>query len=437
MTAETVANRSPQDPDTTLAQRWYVAFMMCLVYTLSISDRYSISTVLEPIRRQLHLSDANVAFLTGVSLALFYVLFGFPLSWLIDRYSRRTIIGVSIVAWSVMTAATGVARNYWQLLWARIGVGVGEAGGTPGANSLLSDYFPAARRPMALQVFALGAPIGAWIGSQIAGALAYHYGWRSMFLLLGIPGLVAGALIFPTIREPRRGRLDAQERRPAPAFLDTMRFLGRQRSAVHLMTAGAIVALWGWGLMWWTPAFLMRAYSLNVDQAGAILGPVHLIGGSAAMIGSTWLLSRPWFADPRRIVRWLGGYIGFATLVTAVIYSTSSLALTRWLFWLFIPALYIYIGASFGILNNLALPQMRAMYCATTLFIANVCNLIIAPQAVGMLSDWFAPHGVPDAHSLRLALLCLVPTGLWASWHFFCSARGLLEDERRAKSLAT
>ena len=430
------AHATPAEEATSLAQRWYVASMMCLVYTLSISDRYSISTVLEPIRLQLHLSDANVAFLTGVSLALFYVFFGFPLSWLIDRYSRRNIIGASLIAWSALTTATGVARGYGQLLSARIGVGVGEAGGTPGANSLLSDYFPAARRPMALQVFALGAPIGAWIGSQIAGALAYRFGWRAMFLLLGLPGVIAGALIFLTIREPRRGRLDAHAHAPAPPVRDTLRFLWSQRSAVHLMVAGAITALWGWGLMWWTPAFLMRAYSLNVAQAGAILGPVHLIGGSAAMIGSTWLLSRPAFADPRRIVRWLGGYVGFATIVTAVIYSTSSLTLTRWLFWLYIPALYVYIGSSFGILNNLPLPRMRAMYCAITLFIANVCNLIIAPQAVGFLSDWFAPHGQPTAMSLRLAMLCLVPTGFWASWHFFRCARDLLADEGRAKSIA-
>ncbi|MGH8299690.1 MAG: MFS transporter, partial [Steroidobacteraceae bacterium] len=186
-------------PDTTsLAERWYVAVTMCLVYTLSICDRYSISTVLEPIRRELHLSDANVAFLTGVSLAIFYVIFGFPLSWLIDRKSRRAVIGVCLVAWSALTVATGVARNYWQLLWARIGVGVGEAGGTPGANSILSDYFPAARRPMALQVFSLGAPIGAWLGSQVAGAIAYRLGWRAMFLALGIPGVLVGALVLLT-----------------------------------------------------------------------------------------------------------------------------------------------------------------------------------------------------------------------------------------------
>jgi MFS family permease len=419
-----------------LAERWYVAILMCLVYTLSISDRYSISTVLEPIRRELHLSDANIAFLTGVSLAIFYVTFGFPLSWLIDRRNRRNIIGVCLIAWSVLTVATGLARNYWQLLWARIGVGVGEAGGTPGANSILSDFFPPSRRAMALSMFSLGAPIGAWLGSQVAGSIAYRLGWRAMFLALGIPGVVAGLLVLLSIREPRRGCLDQCEARDVgPSFLQTMRFLLRQRSAVHFIVAQALTALWGWGLMWWTPAFLMRSYSLNVAQAGGILGPIHLIGGSAAMVASTWLLSRPWLADERRTLRLLALNIGFATVVTAIIYSTHSLALTKALFWLFVPSIYLYLGPGFGILNNLAQPKMRAMYCATLLFLANICNLIIAPQMVGLLSDWFAPHA-PDAESLRLAMLCLVPTGFWAAWHYWVAARGVLEDERLAARAA-
>jgi len=416
-----------------LTERWYVAITMCVVYTLSICDRYSISTVLEPIRKELHLSDANIAFLTGVSLAIFYVIFGFPLSWLIDRKSRRTIIGACLIIWSAFTVATGLARSYGQLLLARIGVGVGEAGGTPGANSMLSDYFPAARRPMALQVFSLGAPIGAWLGSQVAGAIAFRFGWRTMFLALGVPGIVIGALVLLTIREPSRGCLDRHENcQPAPPFLDTIRFMLRQPSAIHLIVGSSVVALWGWGLMWWTPAFLMRGYGLNVDQAGAMLGPIHLFGGSLAMVGSTWLLSRPWLSSPQRVLRLIGINVALATVVTAVIYSTHSLALTRALFWLYIPSIYVYIGPGFGILNNLARPGMRAVYCATVLFTANLGNLIIAPQMVGFLSDWFAPHHVADAESLRLAMLCLVPTGFWAAWHYFISARHVLEDERRA-----
>jgi predicted MFS family arabinose efflux permease len=415
-----------------IAARWYVLLMMSLVYTLSIADRYVISTVLEPIRLELGLSDSSIAFLTGVSLALFYVTFGFPISWLIDRKSRRNIIAVSLVAWSAMTVWCGLARNYWQLLFARIGVGVGEAGGTPGASSIISDYFPAARRPMALTVFSLGAPIGAWLGADIAGRLADAYGWRSAFLWLGVPGILVGALVFLTVKEPRRGGLDRHDAGPTPTFSETMRFLWQQRSAVHLMVGSALTALWGWGLMWWTPAFLMRTYSLTAGQAGAITGPIHLVGGVAATVFTGWLVAHRVMADPRRILWLMGIGIGVSTVISIVIYSTHSLPLATGLFWIFIPSIYFYIGPCFGMLNNLAQPRMRAVFCATTLFVANVGNLIIAPQFVGVLSDWFAPGHLANAESLRLALLCLAPTGFWATAHYFLAMRQLLADQERA-----
>jgi predicted MFS family arabinose efflux permease len=412
-----------------------VLLAMVGVYSLSIADRYVISTVLEPIRLELHLTDSGIAFLTGVSLALFYVFFGFPISWLTDRGNRRNIITVSLIAWSAMTACTGLARNYWQLLLSRIGVGVGEAGGTPGANSIISDYFPAARRPMALTIFSLGAPIGAWIAADVAGPIADRHGWRTIFLWLGVAGLLFGALLFITVREPRRGQLDKSFDATSPGFVEAMRFLWTQRSAVHVMAASAITALWGWGLMWWTPAFLMRSYSLTAGQAGSITGPIHLFGGVAATVLTGWWLGRPSMADPRRIVWLMGAGIGLATVVTIVIYSTHSLPLASALLWIFIPSIYFYIGPCFGLLNNLAQPRMRALFCAATLFVANVGNLVIAPQLVGFLSDRFAPNHIANAASLRLALLCLVPTGFWATFHYFWSARDLLKDQERAIGL--
>jgi MFS family permease len=419
-----------------LAARWYVLLMMCVVYTLSIADRYVISQVLEPIRLELHLSDSSIAFLTGVALALFYVTMGFPISWLLDRRSRRDIITVSLIAWSVMVVWTGLARNAFQLLLSRIGVGVGEAGGTPGASSILSDYFPAARRPMALTIFSLGAPIGAWLAAAPAGHLADLHGWRFVFLAFGIPGVVAGALIYLTVREPQRGGLDRQEDGPAPSFMETLRFWWQQRSAVHLMTGSAITALWGWGLMWWTPTFLQRTYSLTAGEAGEITGPVNLIGGTIATLATGWLVAQPVMNDPRRITRLMGAIIGLSTVVSFFIYWTHSLLLAKVLFWLFIPSIYFYIGPCFGILNNLAQPRMRAMFCALTLFLANVGNLIIAPQLVGFLSDWFAPEHVPNAASLRLAMLCLVPTGFWAAAHYFLATRDMLADQERATGTA-
>jgi MFS family permease len=420
----------------TTMQRWYVLIMMVLVYTLSIADRYVISTVLEPIRLELQLTDSGIAFLTGVSLALFYVVLGFPISWLIDRGNRRNIIAFCLIAWSVMTACCGLSKNYIQLLLSRIGVGIGEAGGTPGANSIISDYFPQSKRPMALTVFSLGAPIGAWIGADIAGIVNDHYNWRTVFLVLGVPGVILGILIFLTVREPRRGQLDKKGGDDKGAsFPESMRFLWTQRSAVHVMAASALTALWGWGLMWWTPTYLIRNFGMTPGEAGSILGPVHLIGGGLATLATSWWLAQPSMKDPRKIVHMMGWGVGIATLVSGVIYSTQSLELARWLFWIFIPAIYFYIGPCFGLLNNLCEPRMRAQFCAATLFVANVGNLIVAPQLVGFLSDAFAPNHVANGESLRLAMLCLVPVGGWATWHYFRSARRIVQDEERATGI--
>lgn len=425
--------RESGDGSGTAALRWYVLIVMVLVYTLSIADRYVISTVLEPIRLELQLSDSGIAWLTGVSLALFYVVLGFPLSWLIDRGNRRNIIAWCLIGWSVMTTLCGLSRTYLQLLFARIGVGIGEAGGTPGANSIISDYFPVARRPMALTIFSLGAPIGAWLGADIAGMINDRYDWRTVFLVLGIPGVILGLFIFATVREPTRGRLDAVGGDHQGASLaESMRFLWSQRSAVHVLVASSLTALWGWGLMWWTPTFLVRNFDLTPGGAGAIVGPIHLVGGGLATLLTGWWLAQPSMTDPRRVVRFMGIGIGVATVASLVIYWTRDLQLASALFWIFIPSIYFYIGPCFGLLNNLCEPRMRAQFCAALLFLANVGNLIIAPQAVGFLSDAFAPGHVANGESLRQAMLCLVPVGAWASWHYFRSARRILQDQEHA-----
>lgn len=417
-----------------LTERWYVLIMMCLVYTLSIADRYVVSTVLDPIRIELHLTDSGVAWLTGAAFGLFYVLLGFPLSWLIDRRSRRKIVAVCLVLWSVMTAVCGLARTSFEFFLARVGVTVGEAGGTPGANSLLSDYFPAGRRAMALTVFSLGAPIGAWVGYNVAGMIADHYGWRAVFFALGVPGVLAGIAVWVTVREPRRGCLDSGDDAAAPSFLATMRFLWEQRAAVHVIMGTALCALWGWGLMFWTPTFLQRTYHMSVGEAAVFTNNMHLWGGGIATVLTGWLMARRRMADARHIVWLLGGGIAIGTLASGVLYYTHDLAVAKAMLWIFIPSIYFYIGPGFGLLNNLAQCRMRAMFCATVLFLANLGNLVIAPPLIGALSDWFAPNHLSNAASLRLAMLCLVPTGFWATAHLFLSSRDLLKNQERART---
>jgi MFS family permease len=428
----TITARIEDESTPSIFQRWYVLIIMMLAYTINIADRYVMSTVLEPIRLDLKLTDGGVNFLTGVSLALFYVTMGIPLSWIADRYNRRNLLAISITVWSAMTTFCGLSTNYVQLLLARIGVGIGEAGGTPACNAIVSDYFPAARRPMAMTIFALGAPIGAWLGADLAGYVANRYGWHSAFLVLGIPGIILAAVIMLTIKEPKRGRLDAVSTEETPSLMTTLAFFIKQKAAFHVIMGSGVSALWGWGLMWFTPTFLQRTYGLNVGEAGAVVGPIYLVMGISASLFTAWLLSRPSFVDPRRIVKLLSIVTAVATIPSIIAYYTNSLSLATAMLWVFIPAIYFYIGPAFALGQNLAPPKMRAMFTAIALLIANVFNLIVAPQGVGWLSDYFAGPAGADAASLRSALLVLAPTGFWAAWHYWMAARTIVEDQKTA-----
>jgi MFS family permease len=420
-----------------LLQRWYVLIVMCAVYAINIAARYVVTTVFEPIRLELKLTDTGGALLTGPPLALFYVSCGIPIAWLADRSNRRNIVAASLVVWSAFTVLCGTALSFWQFLIGRMGAGIGEAGATPPSTSLVSDCFPAERRAMALSVFALGAPVGAWLASTVAGAAAQAYGWRGAFYALGVPGVLLGALFFLTIREPKRGQLDAMAGEHKASFGEALSFLWRQRAAFHVIMGAGVCSLWGWGLVWWTPTFLLRTYGLSVGQAGALTGNIHLIGGILASIVAAWLMSRPFMRPPRRVLLAVGLVTGCATVPSIIGYWTHSLWLARVMFWLYIPAIYFFIGPCMALVANLAPSHMRASFTAWSGLVGNVFNLIIAVQVVGLLSDWFGGAHGSDAASLRWALLLLAPTGLWAVWHFYLAARTIDTDLERVAHGAT
>ena len=414
-----------------LLERWYVLIVMCVVYAINIAARYVVTTVFEPIRLELKLTDTGGALLTGPPLALFYVSCGIPIAWLADRSNRRNIVAASLIVWSAFTVLCGVALSFWQFMIGRIGAGIGEAGATPPSTSLVSDCFPAERRAMALSVFALGAPVGAWLASTVAGAAAQAYGWRAAFYALGVPGVLLGVLFFLTIREPKRGRLDAVAFEGKASFAEALSFLWRQRAAFHVIMGAGVCSLWGWGLVYWTPTFLVRTYGLNIAQAGAIPGQIHLIGGILISLAAAWLMSRPVMKEPRRVLLALALVTGCATIPSIIAYGTHSLWLARVMFWLYIPAIYFFIGPCMALVANLAPSHMRAAFTAWSGLVGNVFNLIIAVVGIGVLSDWFAGTHASDAASLRWALLLLAPTGFWAVWHFYLASRTVDADLRR------
>jgi predicted MFS family arabinose efflux permease len=432
----TNALATPRSEVAPLLQRWYVLIVMCAVYAINIAARYVVTTVFEPIRLELKLTDAGAAFLTGIPLALFYVVCGIPIAWLADRSNRRNIVAASLILWSGFTVLCGLSVTYWQFLFSRIGAGVGEAGATPPSTSIVSDCFPAERRPMALSVFALGAPIGAWLAADVAGAFAGAYGWRAAFYALGVPGILLGLLVFLTVREPRRGRLDAAAVVGKASFKESLSFLWRQRAAFHVIMGSGVCSLWGWGLAWFTPTFLLRTYGLNVAQAGAIVGQIHLVGGVLATIVAAWLMSRPFMLDPRRVLWTLGWVTGYATVLSIMAYWTHSLWLARVMLWAYVPAIYFFIGPCMALVLNLAPSHMRSTFTAWSVLVGNVFNLIIAVQGVGILSDRFGGAHGADAASLRWALLVLAPTGFWATWHFFLGAKTVVADMERAVAYA-
>jgi MFS family permease len=410
------------------SQRWYhhpwcTLMVLMSIYALNIADRYVVSTVLEPIRRDLDLTDASVAFLTGVGLALFYVTVGLFIANVADRANRRNIIVASVAAWSAMTALCGATSTYWQLLVCRVLVGIGEAGGTPPSTSILADTFPPRSRPAALTVFAIGAPVGAWIGSQFAGALAEQFTWRGAFVGLGLPGLLVALIAYVTVREPVRGRFDSGVPAATVTLGEALRWLFADGAARHLILGATVATLWGWGIMWWAPTFLMRSHGLTVGQAGAALGPMHLVAGTAATLLTGFVVSRRFASDSITIGWMLAAVLLVATVPSFLIFEADSQRRVILLLWIVAPAVYFFIGPTLGLLQNIVPPGMRARAVALLLFTANIASLVIAPQTVGLVSDCLAPRVGGNAESLRLALLGLSCVGVWAAIHYWLAAR--------------
>jgi predicted MFS family arabinose efflux permease len=322
--------------DPGVARRWYVLLMLTLGYALSIADRFVMSTLIEPIKADLGLSDSSIGFLTGSSLAFFYVTAGLPLATLADRTNRRTMIALALGAWSVMTTLCGFAQNYWQLLLARIGVGVGEAGGTPPSASLLSDYFAPRRRALALSVFSVGASLGSMMGSS-AGYASDAWGWRAAFFVLGAPGIAVALLVAITIREPERGRLDDTPVTARTTLRDTLRFTRAQPALLHTWIGATVYTLWSWGLMWWTPSFLVRSHHMTLGDAGGALSLMHGIGGTAVLLITMMLMGPLGKRDPRLVPWFVSACIVIGTIPSILAYSAASSRTALSMLWLFIP----------------------------------------------------------------------------------------------------
>ncbi len=417
----------------TTTTRYWVLLVMTLIYAMNIADRFVLSTLIEPIKAEFHLSDSAVGFLTGVTLAIFYTTAGLPLGALADRMNRRNMIAWALTTWSLCTAACGLAQNFWHVMLTRIGVGIGEAGGTPPSHSILADYFTPSERIVAMSIFAVGASLGSAIGGIGGGLLAEHFGWRHgliLFACASIPLLI----LLMTVREPRRGGCDAapdtsEERLD---FGQSLRFIWSQRSLVHVLAGATIATFAGSGLVWWTPAFLARSYGFSVGEAGLEVGLMNGIGGGIAMVAATLLMLKLAGRNPKWQCYFAAGLTLLITIPGVAAHIVTGRDASVAMLWMFIPFTNVIVGPTLALLQNLALPKMRGFTIAVLLFTANIAALALAPQLIGFASDVLAAHVSDPTESLRWALAFSGLTGLWAAYHFWAAIRTLPQDLARA-----
>ncbi len=416
--------RSPSSPQR-LAR--YVLGMLLLVYAFNFIDRIILGILVPPIKAELHLTDTELGLLGGTAFALFYTVLGIPIGWLADRFNRVWIMAISLAVWSAFAAASGLAQNFSQLFIARLGVGIGEAGGVAPAYSLISDYFPPARRARALAIYSFGIPIGSAAGLLFGGIIASAVNWRTAFIVVGGLGLMLAPVFRWTVREPVRGGLDATApARRTPSLWAVVRLLTGKISFWGLSLGGGMSSLMGYGMFFWLPSFFVRTYHLSLAQISWYLGALTLIGG----VSGIWLGG--WLADR------LGGFRrsayalvpAGAFLITAPLYVLGVLAPpSLWSLPLFLvpTALALaWLGPTICAIQHLVLPDMRTLASALFLFINNLIGLGLGALLIGRLSDHFALRY--GSESLRYAILSGTGFYLVSGALFLLAARHLARE---------
>ena len=409
------------------AARHYALSVLVVVYTFNFIDRQILSILIEPIKADLGLSDSAIGLLTGFAFALFYATLGIPIARLADRSNRRNLIAIALAVWSAMTALSGVAQNFWHLLLARIGVGVGEAGCSPPAHSMIADYFPAEKRATALGIYSLGIPVGILFGFIAGGYLAETVGWRQAFFIVGMPGLVLALLVRLSMREPPRGMAEGRaDTSDQPSIVETIQVLMAKRSFRHLAFGAALTAFVGYGVVTWMPSYLIRSHGLSIGDAGWYLGLILGIPGGIGIALGGWMADR----YGNRDTRWYLWVVSAALLIgvpfTFGVYLADSSTLALLAFIIPVALGNFYQATTFSQTQGLVSLRMRAVAAAVLLFILNIIGLGAGPQAVGIVSDLLEPSF--GRESLRYSLFIFSFVNVWAAYHYYAAGKYLEAD---------
>lgn len=408
--------------------------ILLVVYIFNFLDRQIVNILAEPIKADLGLSDTQLGLLAGPAFAVFYALLGVPIARYADKdgTNRVRLIALAIAVWSAMTAVCGLAQNFVQLLLARVGVGVGEAGCTPAAHSLIADSVPAAKRSSAIAFYGLGVPIGTLLGLIIGGIVNDLYGWRIALMLVGAPGLLLALVVLFVMREPRHGRTaEAAAQAAAVVPLSTgaaMREIFASRAFVYILIAASVTAFLSYGKGLWTISFFIRTHGLSTTEAGLVMA---IVLGLAAVVG-TWLGG--WFADrfgardKRHILTFPAIGMAIAAPLLFLGYYMEDWRIAAAL--LVLPTVFnaAYYGPAYGCVQGLVQPRARAVAASIMLFGQNLIGLGLGPFLFGVLSDALQP--VAGQESVRWVLYGAAWLGLIPAFFFWRASLRLKAELR-------
>jgi MFS family permease len=409
----------------------YVLLVLMLGYVLNVADRGVYGVVLESIKAEIHASDFLLGLIGGLAFSVCHSVATIPIARLADRWSRVSVLSIAVGVWSLATASCGLAWSYTSLFVGRAFTAIGEAGGTPPSHALISDYFPAAKRATALAAFAMAVPIGAAVGNYGSGWFNEWYGWRTTFLLLGLPGLLVALLIWLTVREPPRGYSDgriAAGRLPAPPFFAVLKFLLGRNSFLHMSVGAALHAVVWYSGTTFNAAFFQRSHDLSPGETGSYIAVFSLIGALGSFAGGFLADEIGTRKNDRRWCMWVPAIACVLMVpVQFVAYLSTDLTVAVPIaFSLMFVLASMFFGPSFAVAQSLATTRMRSVSASVLLFIQTMIGLTLGPAIVGLISD--SLQTAQGQHSLAYAMALIGLVNLWAAAHYFWAARRYRED---------
>ncbi|MDG1387537.1 MAG: MFS transporter [Halioglobus sp.] len=385
--------------------RYYVLIILTVVSMVNIMDRLIMSILLEDIKAEFAMTDTQLGLLAGLAFALFYALMSIPIARWADVSNRKNILAGALIIWSGMTALCGAATGFVSLFLARLGVGIGEAGGSPPSYSIMADYFKPSERARAMGIYFTGAVLGTGGGLIVGGLLGEWLGWRMTFFVLGVPGVLLGVLLYFTVKEPPRGRYDTgnQASKEATDLQRTLKSLARNKVYVRVSISFAMLTMVGYAMAMWLAPIMLRNFDVSLGKVGLYLGITYICGGIPGPLIGGYLTDYMVKLDSR----WRAWIPAIAVVCSVSTFWFCLSAESLWEFLGFFALTYAIFmipqGASMSLLQSSVGSGERALGTSFALLVNSMVGLALGPLLIGILSDALAP--TYGAKSLNYALM--------------------------------